>query len=174
MAKVKVSNRPVGRPALIQAPLIAWMVDVGQWTINWMQKNNRIATGRSINSFEVDVQNKPTVVTLSAAESVAYALEGRKSGKAPPIIAIENWVRAKGIARGQGEVTLNSIAWAIRAKIAKKGTNPPKLRPQNITLVINQKGIKYLNQLGDNLAKEVSDLMVASLTKNNPNTTLKK
>ena len=62
MPSVKISKRPTGRPATIQQPLVNWLDDIGTWMIKFMSKNNRIATGDTINSFEIDIKNKPTTV----------------------------------------------------------------------------------------------------------------
>ena len=165
MPVVKVSKRPVGRPAIIQQPLIDWTVDVGTWAIAWMSTNKRVASGKSINSFVVDIENKPTVVELKAAESVKWALEGRNAGGAPPIHAIENWmIEKKGAFGGLDPLSLSSIAWAIRTKIAKEGTNQPRLKRQNVQLVIKSKGKKHLKKLGENVAKEALEATVKSLT----------
>ena len=167
--KVKVSKRPVGRPALILDPLIDWNVGVGTELIKYMQSHDRIATADSINSFVVNIKNKPTRVVLDAAPSVKYALGGRRPdpAKPPPIIAIANWMDAKGIGAGLDPQSLNSFAWAIRGKIARDGTNPPKVGKGFITLVINRQGKKYLPVLADNIAKETSDSMIKLLTKPN-------
>tara|TARA_R110002096_G_scaffold217142_4_gene405173 strand:+ start:2697 stop:3209 length:513 start_codon:yes stop_codon:yes gene_type:complete len=165
MPSVNEPKRPVGRPALVQQPLIDWCSEVGDWMISYLKKNKRLATGNTINSFEVTVKNKPTRVSLQAADSVKWALAGRNKGTAPPIIVIYDWVVAKGFARGSDEITLNSIAWAIRTKIAKEGTNQPRLKQQQIRFAIEQKGKKYLEQIGVNLAQETADAMVKSFAK---------
>ena len=165
MPKIAQPKRPRGRPALVQQPLIDWTTDVGNWMISYLKKNNRIATGKSINSFSVEVKNKPTRVYLRAADSVKWALAGRNAGTPPPIISIYDWVKAKGFARGADEITLNSIAWAIRSKIAKEGTNQPRLKPQQIEFAIKQKGKKYLNQLGENLAKDTMNEILLQFAK---------
>lgn len=165
MSKVKQPSRPVGRPALLQQPLIDLNVDGGNWIIWWLTKNKRIASGKSIDSLEVKVFNKPLLVILEAADSVAWAMQGRKAGTPPPVQAIYDWLGFKSFAKGFDPQSLLGLAFAIRSKIAKKGTNQPKLRSQEITFAINQISKKHLQKLSDNLAQEQLDLLVLQLTR---------
>lgn len=50
-------------------------------------------------------------------------LSGRGPGQMPPIQAIEEWIRAKGIQPLEANITVSSLAWAIAKSIAKRGTN---------------------------------------------------
>jgi len=154
VAKVKVNSRPVGRPARTLDPMINWMVDVGEWMIDYLQKNNRIASGESINSFEVTAIQNPQFVELKAADSVKWALQGRKAGRFPNVGRLRQWVRDK---LGETNVkTINRIAYLVGRKISLSGTSEPKLRVQNIQLVIKQKGIKHTQKLADNLAEDIA------------------
>lgn len=134
--------------------MINWMVDIGEWMIGYMEQNNRIASGKSINSFNVTAIQNPQFVELRASEGVKWALQGRKAGKFPNVDAIKGWIRDKGLSLAG--ITLNSLAFLIGRKIALSGTSEPKLREQNIQLVIKQKGIKHTKHLADNLAEDIA------------------
>lgn len=50
-------------------------------------------------------------------------VQGRKSGKFPPIQAIRQWIVDKGIVNKiKGEISVSSLAFLIARKIAKEGT----------------------------------------------------
>ncbi len=50
-------------------------------------------------------------------------LAGRLAGQMPPIQEIAEWIKLKGIAPLEEEMTITSLAWAIAKSIAKKGTD---------------------------------------------------
>lgn len=78
------------------------------------------ASGKFAESLEVKV----TGLTAQLwGEDYTQQLEtGRKSGKFPPINAIEQWIKDKGIAnRIEGQISISSLAFLIARKIAKEG-----------------------------------------------------
>lgn len=78
------------------------------------------ASGKFAESLEVKV----TGLTAQLwGEDYAQQLEtGRKSGKFPPINAIEQWIKDKGIANQiQGQISISSLAFLIARKIAQSG-----------------------------------------------------
>lgn len=50
-------------------------------------------------------------------------LGGRRAGKQPPIKAIEDWIKAKGIKQLEDKLSISSLAFLIARKIAKEGTD---------------------------------------------------
>jgi hypothetical protein len=82
------------------------------------QKHN--ASGKLRDSIEVVEQQAVTGLEIVAyAEDYGgYVERGRQAGKLPPISALEQWVKTKGI--GSGKEALG-IAWAIAKSIEKKG-----------------------------------------------------
>jgi hypothetical protein len=87
---------------------------------------------------------------------LGWALFGRgSSDKFPPLQAIKDWILRKPI-QISGSDRIDSVAYLIARKIKNSGTNPPKLRPQNLDLVINQLGNKYMPTLGRELADELA------------------
>jgi len=49
-------------------------------------------------------------------------LGGRRAGKQPPIKAIEDWLKAKGITPIEKNMSTSTLAFLIARKIAQKGT----------------------------------------------------
>lgn len=49
-------------------------------------------------------------------------LGGRRAGKQPPMKAIEDWIKAKGLKPVESEMTTSTLAYLIARKIAKEGT----------------------------------------------------
>ncbi len=78
------------------------------------------ASGKFADSLEVRVEG---LTAQLWGESYAQQLEtGRKAGGFPPISAIEQWIKDKGIAnRIEGKISISSLAFLIARKIAKKG-----------------------------------------------------
>ena len=78
------------------------------------------ASGKFAESLEVKVQG---LTAQLWGEDYAQQLEtGRKSGKFPPINAIEQWIKDKGIAnRIEGQISISSLAFLIARKIAQSG-----------------------------------------------------
>lgn len=78
------------------------------------------ASGKFADTLEVEI--KGTNAKLWG-ENYAQQLEtGRKGGKFPPINAIEQWIKDKGIAnRIQGEISISSLAFLIARKIHREG-----------------------------------------------------
>ena len=78
------------------------------------------ASGKFADSLEVKVQG---LTAQLWGEDYAQQLEtGRKSGRFPPISAIEQWIKDKGIANKiQGQISISSLAFLIARKIANEG-----------------------------------------------------
>lgn len=78
------------------------------------------ASGKFAETLEVKVQG---LTAQLWGEDYAQQLEtGRKSGKFPPINAIEQWIKDKGIAnRIDGQISISSLAFLIARKIANEG-----------------------------------------------------
>lgn len=78
------------------------------------------ASGKFADTLEVQVTG---LTAKLFGEDYSQQLEtGRKAGKFPPINAIEQWIKDKGIAnRIQGEISISSLAFLIARKIARNG-----------------------------------------------------
>ncbi len=78
------------------------------------------ASGKFAESLEVKVQG---LTAQLWGEDYAQQLEtGRRAGRFPPINAIEQWIKDKGIAnRIEGQISISSLAFLIARKIAQSG-----------------------------------------------------
>lgn len=78
------------------------------------------ASGKFADTLEVKVKNLNAQLW---GEDYSQQLElGRKAGKFPPVDAIEQWIKDKGIAnRIQGQISISSLAFLIARKIARNG-----------------------------------------------------
>jgi hypothetical protein len=78
------------------------------------------ASGKFADTLEVKVNG---LTAQLWGEDYSQQLEtGRKSGRFPPINAIEQWIKDKGIANKiQGEISISSLAFLIARKIARNG-----------------------------------------------------
>jgi hypothetical protein len=78
------------------------------------------ASGKFADTLEVQVTG---LTARLFGEDYSQQLEtGRKAGRFPPINAIEQWIKDKGIAnRIQGEISISSLAFLIARKIARNG-----------------------------------------------------
>lgn len=65
---------------------------------------------------------KSTATSITGTIVGYTYLAGRMGGKMPPVKAIEEWVKKKGIFNVTGKAA-TSLAWAIAKKIAREGTN---------------------------------------------------
>lgn len=78
------------------------------------------ASGKFADTLEVEVKG---LTAKLFGEDYSQQLEtGRKAGRFPPINAIEQWIKDKGVAnRIQGEISISSLAFLIARKIARNG-----------------------------------------------------
>lgn len=67
----------------------------------------------------LEIEYKDLTVTL---KGYTY-LGGRRAGKQPPIKAIEDWIKAKGIKPLEDKISTSTLAFLIARKIAEKGTD---------------------------------------------------
>lgn len=113
------------------------MVDVAKVIIEKLKQSVREkgvkATGNLLQSIRVDFPNvTPSGVSIGIemADYYQWVEDGRRRGKRPPIMAIEQWISAKGIqvrqSKGESKQSVlerrKSMAEAIAKKIASKGT----------------------------------------------------
>ena len=91
--------------------------------------NNRsVDTGTLANAITYEVDDKNLTARIFVQDKGWYGITvedgiGRKAGRMPPIIPIQNWIRKKNL-RPKAGATVEQFAWAIAKNIAKKGTNP--------------------------------------------------
>lgn len=113
------------------------MVEVAQVIIDKLKMSIREkgvkATGNLTQSIQAgfpSVTPSGITVAIEMADYYQWVEDGRRKGKRPPIIAIEQWISAKGIqvrqSKGDSKQSVlerrKSMAEAIAKKIASKGT----------------------------------------------------
>lgn len=97
---------------------------------------------RIVNQITWKLQGQAKII-IEAPEYLTFIDKGRRPGKMPPIQAIRNWTKIKGISP--------EAAWPIAINIMKFGIKP--------TNVIQ----KTLNQLGRELPKEIEADLTARI-----------
>ena len=85
--------------------------------IFWEYCNKKYKLGSSKLNKDLDVRIQDNIFLLIMPDYVEYVNSGRRAGaKMPPIEAIANWCRSKGIPSD------NQTIWKIRKSIAEDGT----------------------------------------------------
>jgi len=87
-------------------------------------RQDKKATGNLIDSIEFDVNG--TTMTISMADYARWVDEGRSpNSKFPPVNAIRDWVRTKGLTLDNSSASLdtqqNQLSYLIGRKIARDG-----------------------------------------------------
>ena len=109
------------------------------------------ATGTALASFRAEVTNEADLYRISiwGVDYAKYVNDGRKAGSLPPVSAIEEWVKIRGIAQG---TEARGVAWAIAKAIEKEGS--PTQGSYNFTNNGRRKGFI------DQIAKEQLDALL--------------
>lgn len=95
-----------------------WGADLVADVLAALASKNKIASGRLYKSLRLEVQDSLDELSLLVYEEDygKYVDAGRGPGKMPPLEAIREWTRLKGIPE--------RAAWPIARKIARVGTRP--------------------------------------------------
>ena len=113
------------------------------------------ASGKWAKSLEVEISKTDgkSTAKLYGEKYTEQLVLGRKPGRFPPIKAIEQWIKDKGIQPIEANLKISSLAFLIARKIAKEGTNYYKqggtdlvesvITPKRIQDIINQ--VKEIN-----------------------------
>lgn len=119
----------------------------------------KIATGDLIKSLDFRIYKTAFgtkfTIAIEALEYLDYVDRGRKPGKFPPLDAIRQWVRVKGIP--------DSATFPIARKIAMEGIKPTDVVSKSLNDVLN--GDPF-NRFQDNTTDWISTL-VDELIENN-------
>ena len=131
--------RPVGRPSMEQITMEATLFSCAVDYQSWQQINNRIATGKSINSWVVRIKkttnNLILVGSLGAVAYIDFVLFGRGPGTPPPVQDIFTWLRIKNIT--SASKSDRQLAFAIAKSIGNNGTLQPHLSTTIITRMVS-------------------------------------
>ena len=92
-------------------------------------------------------------------------LSGRRAGKQPPVKAIEDWIKAKGITPIEAKMKVSTLAYLIARKIAKEGTK----KENNLAIYTQVVTPERIDQILENIHKLNANAfiqeVVASITK---------
>lgn len=128
------------------------------------QKNSVIgATSALKNSWDITAPRKESVTfdinasIVNTSEAARYRIAGRGAGKPPKIQPLVDWVEAKGIAVGS---SARSIAFAIRAKIAREGTE--RYKAGNNWVGINNKGDRIPGGRLEQIEREIAEKLITN------------
>tara|TARA_R100001530_G_scaffold135761_1_gene113826 strand:- start:833 stop:1294 length:462 start_codon:yes stop_codon:yes gene_type:complete len=131
------------------------------------QKGMR-ASGDWANSLEVVQENEFNVKLIGL--NYSQQLEtGRKAGKQPPLSNIKKWIEDKKIlSKIKKEISLNSLAFLIARKIAKKGWNrkgyggvnliSDVITPERIQKIIDEIGALQTVLFTDQIIKDIQKI----------------
>lgn len=86
-----------------------------------LAKQGHIARSDLLDSIDLFVEETPTKIILKGKflDYGEFVDRGRRKGSMPPIEALEDWIRVKGIERDAKKV--RGVAFAIAKTIEKKG-----------------------------------------------------
>jgi len=115
------------------------------------------ASGRWINSLEIiSSKNKITLLGEKYTDQLVY---GRKGGTMPPVKAIEQWIKDKGIVPN---IPITSLAWAIAKKIQKEGTEYYKQGGTDLvsSVITTQRIQEIINKLGNEVLLDIVPFFV--------------
>ncbi len=153
--KPKIRRRG-GRPT----PAEKFILTVMEFSVTdfqeWQHMNDKVVTGKSINGWIITITSKRFNTLFegkitNTATYINYALFGRKAGKRPPLAAIMEWVRKRGIR--DRRMTIRELAYLIARKIGNEGTNPPFLQDRIRTKILLANTRSVLKRLSNPYAK---------------------
>ena len=127
------------------------------------------ASGNWIDSLDVEV--KGLTATIYGEHYTEQLVEGRASGKFPPIAAITQWIKDKGITPFDN-ISISSLAFLIARKIAKSGTKyyqeggtelvSAVITPQRIQQIIDSVSEFSINNFYSQITKVLEDIKIAA------------
>lgn len=106
---------------------------------------------------------------VSGLDYTYYMQHGRRGGKMPPIAAIEQWIKSKGIIAIERRVKVSALAWAIAKKIAKDGTKRSRegekpafieevITPERVQDIIHKVGYGYISTFVSEIINFLKDI----------------
>lgn len=120
--------------------------------IRLLKKEGKSATGALINSISYKLKEVAGLIQyqLISNDYLTYVDEGRRPGSYPPIRAISDWVRVKGISK--------DAVFPIARSIYKFGIEPTNVISKTLTEIRTSPTLmrKYEDTLVDNLEKLIA------------------
>ena len=117
----------------------------------FLKKNRKIASGALINSinFKLQEKAKEILIILESNDYLEWVDKGRKPGKYPPLRAISEWARLKGISQ--------NAVFPIARKIFKFGIEPTNVIADTIKEI--ETSPTFQKRYEDTLLKNVEEIM---------------
>lgn len=134
---------------------------IKQDVIAEQQRQNKIASGESIRSYEVVTEGNElyTVGQLKASNYWDFIENGRGPGKFPPLERIQQWIKEKGIESDLRKI--KSLAYVIGKKIAEKGTNQYDQGPAGLLMAATESRLEAFQTLIlENTGTKIQDDLV--------------
>jgi hypothetical protein len=125
--------------------------------IRLLKKNGKDATGALINSISYKLRDTAGIIQyqLIANDYLQYVDEGRKRGSYPPMRAISDWVRVKGISK--------DTVFPIMRSIYKFGIEPTNVLKDTMKEI--QTSPTLQKKYEDTLEEQLEKLIEADLIK---------
>ena len=125
--------------------------------IRLLKKEGKVASSALINSISYKLKEQAGLIQyqLIANDYLQYVDEGRKPGSYPPIRAIADWVRVKGISK--------DAIFPIARSIFKFGIKPTNVLKKTLTEI--QTSPTLMNKYEDTLVENMEKLLQAELIK---------
>lgn len=123
-----------------------------------IKRSGKSASGKLERSLDYRLKDEKTAVDIvfEAEDYFQYVDEGRKPGSWPPIKAISNWARVKGISQ--------SAVFPIARSIYKFGIKPTDISDKAQNKALNG---QPLIRLEDSIGENVQDMIVDEINKLN-------
>lgn len=115
------------------------------------------ASGKSADSLRIET--KETSGALYGARYFYQQKFGRKPGKFPPISAILDWIKTKGI---QSDIPERSLAFLIARKIAMSGTDIYQRKREGLN--VEEKIKELVKEFRKSIVKDLKGEIIKSLS----------
>lgn len=117
----------------------------------FLKKNRKIASGALVNSinFKLKETAEQILIILESNDYLEWVDKGRKPGKYPPLKAISEWARLKGISQ--------DAVFPIAKKIFKFGIEPTNVIQSTITEI--ETSPTFRKRYEDKLLENVENIM---------------
>jgi len=125
--------------------------------IRLLKKEGKVASSALINSISYKLKEQAGLIQyqLIANDYLQYVDEGRKPGSYPPIRAIADWVRVKGISK--------DAIFPIARSIFKFGIKPTNVLKKTLTEIQTSPTLR--NKYEETLVENMEKLLQAELIK---------
>lgn len=146
---------------MISQSITVLLDEVRKAYIKDQESKGIVSSGKSAKSLRI--VSGETSGTLFGSAYFFQQVNGRKPGKFPPVSAIIDWIREKGIKAT--DIPERSLAFIIARKIAEKGTDIYQGKRPGID--VDEKIKELVKQFRESVAKDMRVKIVKALTSEN-------